>query len=341
MAALPDSCLAQVVRLEELRPIPDVDRIELGRVMGWWVVIRKDEFKVGDLAVYVKIGSVLDPSVADFSFLEGKPIKTKKIRGAVSQGLIGPLSWLPTGASKEEGVDVTAELRVRKYIEPEESSLYGGSGSSRKMPEAIPKTDERRVQDFGRASWEQLKGRRVVVTRKEDGCSGTYFLMKNAEGAVEFGICSRNYRVDGTSEATEHFLRIGQGMEDKMKKADCFTEFALQGEVVGPKINGNRLKLPKLDYRVFNVWDIETQRYLPHAEVMKLCEGIGVATVPVIAEMDITENMLCASYWLAMAETVSYGPGIPAEGIVIKTCDSGPRISFKAISNAFLLKHGK
>lgn len=55
----PDSTLAQIVRVLEINPIKDADRIELASVLGWKVIIKKDEFKVGDLAIYYSINSIL------------------------------------------------------------------------------------------------------------------------------------------------------------------------------------------------------------------------------------------------------------------------------------------
>src|SRR5437016_8991403 len=93
-AGIPDSCLAEVVRISKVDDISGADKIQQYTVNGWKCIAKKNEFKEGDLAVYIKINSILDPRIPSFAFLEGKPLKTKKMRGALSQGLIGPLSWL-------------------------------------------------------------------------------------------------------------------------------------------------------------------------------------------------------------------------------------------------------
>ena len=91
----------------------------MARVLGWHVVVKKGEFKVGDKCVYFEIDSILPPDNPDFAFLlnskgKMKPLKTKKIRGVISQGLVMPLSVLHYEGNIEEGQDVTDILGVQK-----------------------------------------------------------------------------------------------------------------------------------------------------------------------------------------------------------------------------------
>jgi RNA ligase (TIGR02306 family) len=344
-AATPDSCLAEVVKIVGKRDIPDADRIESFQVLGWWCVAKKDEFAVGDLVVYVKIGAVLNPVNPNYTFLEGKPIKTKKIRGSISQGFIMPLSWIPCTEAGEykEGDDVTERVGVMKYIEPEESGLYGkndknGKNGLKHHPECIPKTDEERVQNLRSKHWDQLRGQTVHKTRKEDGTSGTYYFNQGA-----FGMCSRNYELEAETKDSAHFFKMEREFDIKKGLTELGRNIAIRGEVVGPGINGNRLKLPKLDFRVFNIWNIDTQQYLNHAEVLTICVQLGLHTVPDMGDQLIdSDDMLTAEYWINLANATEYLAGVPAEGIVIKTdSTNGRRVSFKAISNVYLIKYNK
>ena len=92
--------LASVQRVLEVASIPNADKIEEIKVMGWHCVAKKGEFKVGDSVVYCEIDTILPADNPDFAFLEGKPIKTKKLRGIYSQGIAFPLSVLPDGTYK-------------------------------------------------------------------------------------------------------------------------------------------------------------------------------------------------------------------------------------------------
>lgn len=87
--------LAYLVRVEAITPM-NADRLECAHIGGWHCVVGKGEFKVGDPAVYFEIDSQL-PDVEPFSsmeFLKSKnfKVKTQKIRGEYSQGLLMPVS---------------------------------------------------------------------------------------------------------------------------------------------------------------------------------------------------------------------------------------------------------
>ena len=81
--------LAYVVAIDEIRPIPNYDRVEHARVGGWWVIVKKDQFKVGDLAIYIEVDSKV-PEKELFMFLDKRhfKVKTLKMCKVISQGLL-------------------------------------------------------------------------------------------------------------------------------------------------------------------------------------------------------------------------------------------------------------
>lgn len=83
--------LAYVVAIDNILPIEGADRVELAVVGGWHIMVKKEQFKEGDLAVYFEIDSRV-PAKEPFLFLEQKnyKIKTQKyFKGTViSQGLL-------------------------------------------------------------------------------------------------------------------------------------------------------------------------------------------------------------------------------------------------------------
>jgi len=108
--------LASIRRIKEIRPIQDADLIELAIVDGWQVVCQKEQnFKADDLVIYIEIDSRLDKDNVNFSFMEKRnyKVKTIKLRGQLSQGMIFSLSILPKGKWKE-GDDVTKILKIEK-----------------------------------------------------------------------------------------------------------------------------------------------------------------------------------------------------------------------------------
>lgn len=113
--------LAYVVKVEEIRPIEGADRVEIAVVNGWHIMVRKDQFKPGDLAVYFEIDSKV-PAKEPFMFLEGKhfKVKTQKyFKGTViSQGLL--MGFEDFGWDKDAhklGDFLTKELEVTYSVE--------------------------------------------------------------------------------------------------------------------------------------------------------------------------------------------------------------------------------
>lgn len=113
--------LAYVVKVDEIRPIEGADRVEIAVVNGWHIMVRKDQFKPGDLAVYFEIDSKV-PAKEPFMFLEGKhfKVKTQKyFKGTViSQGLL--MGFEDFGWDKDAhklGDFLTKELEVTYSVE--------------------------------------------------------------------------------------------------------------------------------------------------------------------------------------------------------------------------------
>ena len=95
--------LAHIEVIESLTPIEGADKIEVAKVLGWECVVKKGEFKVGQLVVYVEVDSVM-PDKPEYDFLRDRKfrVRTIKLRGQVSMGLILPLSILNTVGKLEK-----------------------------------------------------------------------------------------------------------------------------------------------------------------------------------------------------------------------------------------------
>ena len=121
--------LAYLVTVDEIREIPNYDRICQYRVGGWWLVSGKGDYQVGDTALYIEIDS-LCPYIEEFAFLDEQfndagekirpdrhKIKTQRFaRGtALSQGLLCPLKDFPQLQGKEVGYFCTEELGITYY----------------------------------------------------------------------------------------------------------------------------------------------------------------------------------------------------------------------------------
>ena len=111
-----ERALAHIEKIEWVKPIEGADNIELIGVLGWVCVAKKEEFKQGDLAVYIEIDSKCPESDERFAFLAAKHYKVKTMKlgkfKVISQGLALPISLFPELGGKAVGTDVTEELKI-------------------------------------------------------------------------------------------------------------------------------------------------------------------------------------------------------------------------------------
>ena len=125
--------LAYVVTIDEIRPIEGYDKVEHARVGGWWVIVRKDQFKVGDLAIYIEVDSKV-PEQEPFIFLEKRnfKVKTLKMCKVISQGLLMHPHDFPNWDICGKKID--GETEWINYIEDEKgNSLYVGDFLTQKL----------------------------------------------------------------------------------------------------------------------------------------------------------------------------------------------------------------
>lgn len=125
--------LAYIVTIDEIKPIPNYDRVEHARVGGWWVIVKKDQFKVGDLAIYIEVDSKV-PEKEPFLFLEPKKyrVKTQKMCKVISQGLLMHPDDFGWDSSKcQLGEFVTEKLGIT-YYEPEDNKRKANTGDKYK-----------------------------------------------------------------------------------------------------------------------------------------------------------------------------------------------------------------
>lgn len=335
--------LASIQKIRSLEPIEGADAIEKATVLGWQLVVKKGEFKPGDLSVYCEIDSLM-PERPEFEFLKPRKmrIRTVRLRGQVSQGICFPLSVLPSDFPVEEGADCTEVLGVTKYEPPVPANLSGIAKG--KFPGFIPKTDETRVQNMQKAL-DKYQGTPCYVTEKLDGSSATYYLNKGS-----FGVCSRN--LDLLEDDQNTFWKMARQLEIEKKLLATGRNIALQGELIGESIQSNKLKIRGQDVRFFSAWDIDDRRFFDFEEVKDLLRKLDLVMVPVVNDHYILENDIDAIVQMSVIKS-TVNPKTWAEGIVIRPLHeisdvfllnenlTDGRLSFKAVNPEFLLKHGE
>ena len=314
--------LATVEKILKLTPIEGADRIVLATILGWEVVVKKDDFNEGDLCVYIPIDTMVDPKRSYFSFLMNlkKPdqlvrINTTKLRGKWSQGLAIPISCLEPSTIYNEGYDVSEELGVVKY-EKENSILFLNKilSANAEFPSYyISKTDEDNLRTKYKVINEFIN-KQIYITQKMDGSSMT--LIWNSVNN-EFLVCSRNLIVDEASVMYQYTMR--ENLKNRIIEHGL--NLAIQGEFCGPKINGNCLGLTDYKFYVFTIKNLETDKIYGWEEIKKITDKLQIETVPLV------DTFVCDDSWdlnkfqeLSNSQIYvqSTGKKVPGEGIVIR-----------------------
>ncbi len=371
--------LAHIEKIEWKRPIEGADRIELVGVLGWQCIAKKDEFNIGDYCVYIEIDSIVDKENPDFAFLENKhyKIKTMKMKGVLSQGIVFPLSILK-GQIYKVGDDVTDELKIKKIEDeiPKERKvnpldklrqrhkklcknkvfkwfmkfkwfrviafkLLIPKKKPKNFPDWIIKTDETRLQNIP-SVLETYKDKPMVVTEKIDGTSTSFGLRKETKRKYEFAVCSRNVRQEDINQKcyyddnVYHEMAIKYNVKEvliKILEKFNATTVVLQGETIGEGIQGNKYGLQGRDFYAFNL-TIDGKK-IDSSVATDIVHEFGIKWVPIISAkftlLPTVEEMI------AHADGTSVLTNTLREGLVIRDHDN--TISFKCISNQFLLKH--
>jgi hypothetical protein len=392
------------------------------------VVTKKGEFQPGDPCVYFEIDSFLADGVTAWQFLvdkqpkmqggvKGHRLRTIKLRGQISQGLILKISEFPIlelvlkpelslvdierlqvsdpalmeevsnlrfGLHEHEAglapqdLNLNKVLGVVKWDPPLPAQLQGMAEGL--FPSWVRKTDQERAQnlkdeifgyedtvipanpELGRPeiirSAKAQRHARYEVTMKMDGSSATFF---HRDGEV--GVCSRNLQLkvcDGNKDNSFIRMLFDSGLNWALPS---YGNIAVQGELMGPAIQGNRENLKDFTLYIFDVQLLDEGRYMTseerfafvkdlfnrgvnptkvkHAPVLVRKDGAlawvdFLTDIPVSSWFTLEElGLLRMEDLLAFAEGPSLVHAI-REGLVYKREDGS--FSFKTISNAYLAK---
>jgi len=364
--------LAHIEYISALSSIDGADKIEVALVLGWQCVVKKGEFSVGDKVVYVEVDSVM-PERKEYEFLKDRKyrVRTIKLRGQISQGLVLPISSLPP-KDYSIGQDVTDILGITKYLSPSERdelnqesrikneknklkkfmlrySWFRRLFMSRKQKMGFPywvsKTDEFRIQ--GNPSIiSQFADRTVYVTEKIDYQSVTFTgkLLPRFEGLLGkilpkkyvFVVCSRNFTV---SDKNSLYWRIAKkyNIEQILRENPTLT---IQGEQGDTKIQGNKYGIKEPRFWVFNIIDHEKNYHFDCNEIFNFCYKNGLEMVPVVTITKLSAIGSNVQELVEYSKDNSVLADIPREGIVVRCIDDGKKVlSFKVINPEFMLKY--
>ncbi len=353
--------LVTIRTISNLEPIPGADVIEKATIGLWSVVVKKGAFSIGSECLFFEIDSILPASDERFAFLgtpklfnniSGHRLRTIRLRKQLSQGLALPLSSFPEIVSGSD--DYAEQLSVIKYERPVRNSGTSGGNARGAFPDFLRKTDQERIQnlpDYFTTHHET----EYEETLKLDGSSMTAYKVARAPTMLEavanffcklvgrtptvpytFGVCSRN--IDLTRSESNVFWQLA--IENNLEKL-LPVGYAVQGEALAPNIQSNWEKVSKPEFRIFDVFSIHNQIYLPPAARHDFLAAHmpSILHVPVVSYRTaiFTE---CPTFDELQTRVTgpSFNPSTISEGRVYKAVDGSH--SFKCISNAYLLKGG-
>lgn len=229
-----ERALAYPVIIEEIRPIPNYDRVEHARVGGWWCIVQKNVFNVGDKALYIEVDSRVPSNDKRFEFLEKRhyKVKTLKMCKVYSQGLIMPLSDFPELKDKEIHEDVTKLLGITYYVEEDNARkaksnpnekynrmaarhrnlakkpwfkwlmkrLWGRKllfvflGNAKDKPKQFPSWIKKTDEDRIENVMWMLDDKEPYVITEKIDGTSTTVFLDTTGKKTDFGVCSRNVR---------------------------------------------------------------------------------------------------------------------------------------------------
>lgn len=305
-----------------------------------------------------------------FEGKEGYRLKTMKMKGVLSQGLALPFFYLGLGYASieqyyKDQTDIADLFGIIKYdnsIQELDQRPGLKSGKPRgSFPAFIPKTDQERIQNLTHL-WKTLPSDTAFEeTLKLDGSSMTCYKIEQIPTLWQrfkslfgftipnyhFGVCSRNLELARSANNVITFDNQGKSSEynqsDFWRTAISYdiesklpTGYAVQGELIGPKIQANHEKVSKLEYHIFDVFDINTGLYLRPLDRREFCAEHGLPHVPVTDTM-FQPFQYTLQELLEHVDTESMNPNTISEDRVYKAIN-GSNLSFKVINNKYLLK---
>jgi RNA ligase (TIGR02306 family) len=303
-------CITKIEVITAVEPHANADRLEIAQIKGWHCVVPKGVYKKGDLCVYIPIDSVLPEQLLETLFSGAsisppKRIKTIKLRGVYSQGLIANIDTISLYLGNhghhitlEEGLEITEELRIHKY-EPKLPNFqnFGKTGTPRYQNPHFFKykgienyknyNDLFSAEDYVIAT-EKIHGTnfRAGWVKKDPNVSIVAKLKRLFTGQYEFVVGSHNVQLKPELENVYSNTARDLGLKEKLKNGEI-----LYGEVYGPNIQKG-YHYDKQDGQTgFVAFDIrlEDQSWLSRTDFYERVETIGVTPAPILFQGDFKD----------------------------------------------------
>ena len=354
--------IVRVVTIDEVRPHPNADKLEIVKVGGWQIVSGKGNYQAGQTAVHVPPDVMVPKTLADEwavtpylswkkEALKGR-VKAVKLRGAPSFGFLAP-----NDTNAEVGTNLAETLGIEKYEEPVPIGMQAGQ-MARNHPLFHTYTDIQNLRNFP----DQLNyGDPLIVTEKLHGTNsrvgwvrsgdpenggmsdyfekvvGTHRTQRKIEDCGVYGLPFQLY-----DNQLNHVLSMF--LHDMLETNESLDSLIFFGEIFGPGVQDLTYGKEKA-WRIFDI--ALNGKYLPWHRVRDICQGFGLPIVPHLDPAIYTFEELCV-----LAEGTSVlSPGQIKEGIVVRPLEeetwgrgdldpNAKRRIFKVISPDYLTRKG-
>jgi len=326
--------IVEVCAVEDVLDHPNADRLEIVCVKGWKCIVQKDEYDIGDLVVYAPVDALIPITLSDamdvtkYLGKEGR-VRTTKLRGEYSQGLIIPMDYVPPLPAEDWGLggqdgylpgdDVAELLEIKKYEPP--LSTRGD-----RLPDHPAFHRYTDIENYNNFPDVLKEGEMVVVSEKVHGSNCR---MMNADG--EFMVGSHNVRLkedpDNLYWNAARLFDLQNILPDGME---------IFGEVYGKGVQKLHYDQKGINVAFFDAF--MNGRYLNYEAFVEFCTTHDLPMVPIISVGLWDKNML------RHREGMSTIAGHIREGIVIKPVYERydnvlqGRVILKRISERYLLK---
>lgn len=331
------SIFAVLVRRLELFPHDNADLLELAKVDDYFCVVKKNQFKTGDLVAYIPEASLLPAALVEEMGLAGRlagpeknRVKAVKLRGALSQGLV-----LPARPQWKEGDDVTAELGIVKWIPPIPVDLTGELA-----PAPVGWHGYTDIENIKRYPAILQPDDEVVATEKVHGtCTLLGWL-----GGVR-AMSSKGYGGDGTvikEDEKNLYWRMARKYQ-LFEKIAGLNNVMLFGEIFGTGVQDLGYGRPKGEPN-FLAFDISINGcYLDYDDFAQICSARDIPRARVLYRGPFGPDCLAQG---SGAETISGKAVHMREGIVIRPIKERyvhglGRVILKSMNDAYLLRGGE
>jgi RNA ligase (TIGR02306 family) len=362
---------AKVYKLK-IEEHPNADALELAVVGDYRSIVRKGQFKTGDLGVYIPEAAVLPEWLIEELGLVGKlagkdknRVKAVRLRGVLSQGLVYPVDNIDANICSQtirlqdgrdhaviEGENVTDVLGITKWEPPIPVHMAGEVFNAHGM------TLKYDIENYKRFPDVLLEGEDVIMTEKLHGtwmCAGYHpdvehpiVTSKGLSGqGLAFKFIEQNENnlyvksLAGTANAA------GDDVVTRARRSGLFGElepFYVLGEVFGP-VQDLKYGADTPQFRVFDIYvgAPGCGRYVNAEDLQSYCAALGVQMVPIIYAGPFSKQKM--EEITTGKETISGQQLHMREGVVIKPMverydNELGRVTLKSVSEQYLLRKG-